>query len=100
MRNRSPMRVGMYTSVEERCGIATYSRGLIGALEGEAAVRVVAASFEPPGVGALGAAAGALNEMDVAHVQHSYAFFGGMGPGRMGARTLLTAIRRPLVVTV
>src|SRR2546430_51066 len=90
----------MFTSVEERCGIATYSRGLIAALEARAVVRLSAASFQRQSPAAYRAAAEVLNAADVAHVQHSYAFFGGMGPRQMGSRSLLCAIRRPLVVTV
>src|SRR5260221_491006 len=40
------MTIGMFTSVEERCGIAAYSRGLVEALRWNACVRVSAASFE------------------------------------------------------
>jgi glycosyltransferase involved in cell wall biosynthesis len=90
----------MFTSVEERCGIAAYARGLITALRPHAEVRVSPASFAPRPAAAYADDAGILNAADVAHVQHSYAFFGGMGPRQMGARVLLAAIRRPLAVTV
>jgi glycosyltransferase involved in cell wall biosynthesis len=36
----------------------------------------------------------------VAHVQHSYAFFGGMHPLRSGWGAVAGAVRRPLLVTV
>jgi len=42
----------------------------------------------------------ALNAGEVIHVQHSYAFFGGMKPWRRGWQALLAAVRRPLVVTI
>jgi glycosyltransferase involved in cell wall biosynthesis len=92
--------IGMFTSTEERCGIAAYSRGLIAALEQSATVCVSAAGFARQSPAAYRASAGVLNSADVAHVQHSYTFFGGMGPRQMGSRALLTAIRRPLAVTV
>jgi glycosyltransferase involved in cell wall biosynthesis len=94
------MTVGMFTSTEERCGIAAYSRDLIGALAREVDVQTSAASFEPVPPSAYRAVAERLNEADLVHVQHSYAFFGGMGPRRTGSRVLLGAIRRPLAVTV
>src|SRR5947207_912813 len=90
----------MFTSTEERCGIAAYARGLIAALEPHAEVRVSAAAFKAQPLAAYRAHAGVLNAADVAHVQHSYAFFGGMGPRQWGCRALLAAVRRPLAVTV
>lgn len=93
------MRVSLLTSWDERCGIAEYSRHLVAALRRSAAVEVVPATFrESPG--AVYAAMGkALNLGDVAHVQHSYAFFGGMHPVRSGWRHLAGAVRRPMLVT-
>lgn len=90
----------MFTSTEERCGIAAYSRGLIAALEPHATVCVSAVSFKSQPSAAYRGYAGVLNAADVAHIQHSYAFFGGMGPRQMGSRALLAAVRRPLAVTV
>src|SRR5207247_2131585 len=42
----------------------------------------------------------AMNAGDLAHVQHAYAFWGGMALHRSGFPAFLRAIRRPVVMTV
>ena len=94
------MQVSLLSSWQERCGIAEYSRLLVEELRRRAEVEIVPASFRrgPPATyRALGTA---LNAGEVAHVQHSYAFFGGMHPLRAGWATVAGAVRRPLMVTV
>jgi glycosyltransferase involved in cell wall biosynthesis len=90
----------MLTSWDERCGIAEYSKGLVEALLASVAVEVVPASFKPAPRAVYAKMGQALNGSEVAHVQHSYAFFGGMRPRLAGFPDLLAAIRVPLVVTV
>ncbi|MBI3910111.1 MAG: glycosyltransferase [Armatimonadetes bacterium] len=98
--NPNIVRIALLTSWNERCGIAAYSRGLVEALQPRVEVRVVPASFRrgPPALYETMAAA--LNEGDVAHVQHSYAFFGGMHPLRTRYPSFIRGVRRPLVLTV
>lgn len=94
------MRVSMLTSWEERCGIADYTRHLVDCLREQVQVDVVPASFQPAPRAVYRAMGVALNAGDVAHVQHSYAFFGGMHPLRSGWGALASAVHRPLLVTV
>ncbi len=97
------MRVRMLTSWEERCGIATYSSDLVSALrqtDGVDEVEVVPSSFKLPPRTTYAAMGAALSAGDVAHVQHSYAFFGGMHPLRNAWPILAGAVRRPTLVTV
>ena len=97
------MRVGFLTSWGERCGIAEYSRLLLHALAerpDHPEVEVVPATFRHSPKPVYGAMGQALNGGDVTHVQHSYAFFGGMHPLRSGWGALLHEIRRPLLLTV
>lgn len=94
------MRVSFLTSWDERCGIAEYSRLLVEALRPQVEVDVVPASFRPSPKPVYRAMGTALNGGEVAHVQHSYAFFGGMHPLRSGWGALAGAVRRPLLVTV
>ena len=97
---RNDVRVGFLTSWEERCGIAGYSRLLVEALRPLVEVDVVPASFRRSPRAVYQAMGAALNTGAVAHVQHSYAFFGGMHPVRSGWSALAGAVRRPLLVTV
>src|ERR1043165_9546135 len=78
------MRVGLLTSWNERCGIAEYSRRLCAALRQRVELEVVPATFRASPKAAYAAMGQALNAGDVAHVQHSYAFFGGMHPLKCG----------------
>src|SRR5436309_2703203 len=93
-------RISMLTSWEERCGIAEYSKGLVEALRASVEVDVVPTSFRPTSRAVSAKMGQALNGAQVAHVQHSYAFFGGMRPRLAGFPDLLAAVRVPLVVTV
>jgi len=94
------MRVNFLTSWNERCGISEYSRLLVDALRQRAEVEIVPATFRAAPKPVYRAMGTALNGGDVAHVQHSYAFFGGMHPWRSGWFALAGAVRRPLLVTV
>ncbi len=94
------MRVALLTSWNERCGIADYSHRLIEELCRHVEVEVVPATFLSSPAAVYRAMARALELGDVAHVQHSYAFFGGMHPLRSGWRAFARTMRRPLVLTV
>ncbi len=91
----------MLTSWEEQCGIADYSRALVAALRmEEVRVDVVQASFDKQDKTHYASMGRALNVGDVAHIQHSYAFFGGMHPLKCGWGALAGQVEKPLVVTV
>lgn len=94
------MRVGLLTSWDERCGIAEYSRLLVAELRRRVDVEVTPATFlsSPPAVYA--AMARELNAAEVIHIQHSYAFFGGMHPRRSGWFPFAGALKRPVLMTI
>lgn len=97
------MKVAMLGSWDERCGIADYMRRLVEALRAQPTiegVEVVPASFGAAPRPVYRAMGTAVNVGDVAHVQHSYAIFGGMHPLRSGWAAMAGQVRRPLVVTL
>lgn len=90
----------MFTSWDERCGIAEYSRHLVDALRSRVEVEVTPAAFARSPRHVYAAMGRALSGSDVVHVQHSYAFFGGMHPLRSGWKAFAEALTRPAVITV
>ena len=94
------MRVALLTSWNDRCGIAEYSRQLVAALRKRAEVELVPATFLPSSRAVYRVMGKALSAGEVGHVQHSYAFFGGMHPLRSGWKALADTVTRPLMVTV
>src|SRR5687767_450325 len=94
------MEVRVLTSWNERCGIADYSAHLLDALRLYVQAEVVPATFQRSSNVVYRAMGTALNGGDVAHVQHSYAFFGGMHPLYSGWSALAAAVRRPLLLTI
>jgi glycosyltransferase involved in cell wall biosynthesis len=83
----------------ERCGIAHYTEALVRAMPTEARVTVHRASFDRLSAQEYAAQGERLNEADLIHLQHEYAYWGGMGPGT-GYFAFMAAIRRPVVMTV
>ena len=98
--SRERLRVAMYTTVRERCGIADYSAALLPALGEHARVQTIA--LEPNRVSpwALARDGWRLGAADVAHVQHTYSFFGvDQLTYTLAWRLLRASIRAPLVLT-
>jgi glycosyltransferase involved in cell wall biosynthesis len=93
-------RIGFLTTWDERCGVADYSRRLVAELERHVEVRVVPAHFGPRPAREYAEQARALAECDLAHVQHTYAFFGGLHPARTGWFAFSRGLRPPAVITV
>lgn len=110
------MRVAMFAPQREKCGIRDYTDCLLAALRAQPEIedirviptpsesqkRSVAAALrgypaEEKRYRSLGAG---MNAADVAHVQHQYFFFGGVGPHKNHARAFYAAVRVPLVLTV
>ncbi len=91
--------VAMVTTWEDPCGIADYAHALVPALENEIRVEVVNLKKNGGDRRFYRAVATAANSADLVHVQHEYAFFGGLGPGRNKWRALSSALRKPLVMT-
>jgi glycosyltransferase involved in cell wall biosynthesis len=90
----------MYTTVRERCGIADYSAALIPALAPHADVATVVLRPNRLNPLALAADGRRLGRADVAHVQHTYSFFGvDQLTYTLAWRLLRGTIRVPLVVT-
>jgi len=90
----------MYTTVRERCGIADYSAVLMPALRDHVDLETVVLRPNRLNPLALAADAHRLNAADVAHVQHTYSFFGvDQLTYTLAWRLLRAAIRVPLVVT-
>lgn len=98
MKRNTSLRVAMFTG-PARCGIAHYTAGLVRAMPPGIAVEVFAGSFDPQTHAQHAALAARLNAADVIHVQHEYAYWGGMGPDT-GYFAFMAAIRRPVVMTV
>jgi glycosyltransferase involved in cell wall biosynthesis len=90
----------MLTTVGPRCGIADYTRHLVAALAREADVATV--PVHPGRLNPLWplAAGARLSRRDVAHVQHTYGFF-GVDPltYTLLVRLLFATIRAPRVLT-
>ncbi len=93
-------RVAMYTTAPERCGIGDYSAVLLRALRAHVAVERVRLSPNQLNPLAVAADARRLSRADVAHVQHTYSFF-GVDPltYTLVWRLLRRLIRVPLVLT-
>jgi glycosyltransferase involved in cell wall biosynthesis len=92
--------VTMFTGTAARCGIGEYARQLVAALVPLAQVRTVEGRFGGCPRREYRRLGEAMNDGDLAHVQHAYAFWGGMAPHRAGFGAFLGAIRRPVVITV
>lgn len=94
------MKVGMWTSIGDRCGIATYTRALVAGLQERGAeVTLVPVPYEERGPELIARTAAALSAVDVVHLQHEYSFFGGIAPRASSLPLFYRALRRPLVVT-
>ena len=94
------LRVAMYTTTGPRCGIADYSAALIPALRHHVALDTVVLRPNRLNPLVLAADARRLSAADVAHVQHTYSFFGvDQLTYTLAWRLLRAAIRAPLVVT-
>jgi glycosyltransferase involved in cell wall biosynthesis len=93
--------VRMFTSWQVRCGIASYTADLVHALRRlpETQVAVVAYDRQRHPRRDYIAWGEAMNDGDVAHVQHEYSFFGYLLPWQNQYNAFVTRIRRPLVIT-
>jgi glycosyltransferase involved in cell wall biosynthesis len=99
-RDGTKLRVGMYTTVGERCGIAAYARALTAALAPHAEVTTVPLKPGALNPAAIVRAGVRLSRADVAHVQHTYSFFGvDQLTYTLLVRLLRASVRAPLVLT-
>lgn len=97
------MKVGMYTTVGERCGIAAYTNSLINALRSlpDTEVEVVPIEEGRQPKEHYVAVAERLNagDIDVVHVQHEHSFWGGILPGHSAYWEFRYLIKKPIVLT-
>jgi glycosyltransferase involved in cell wall biosynthesis len=94
------MRVAMWSSTGERCGIAAYTASLSAELAALGLqVDPVAVPYEDRDPGRRSAALARLNAADVIHLQHEYSFFGGVAPGASSLAAWYRELRRPRIVT-
>ncbi len=94
------LRIGMYTTVGPRCGIASYTKALTEGLMARADVTTV--PLKPGSINPWRqvAAARRLAGQDIAHLQHTYSFFGiDQLSYTIMLRTLIAGIQNPLVLT-
>ena len=96
-----PLAVRMFSSWQVRCGIASYTADLVGALRALPATQVDVVAYDRQRHPRRDYVAWgeAMNAGDVAHVQHEYSFFGYLVPWQNQYEAFITRIRRPLVIT-
>jgi glycosyltransferase involved in cell wall biosynthesis len=90
----------MFVGARERCGVREYAQTILEAMQPLAEVVPVTGSFRRQTWREYRQQGEALNAGEIAHVQHAYAFWGGMAPHRTGFIPFARAIRVPLVLTV
>jgi glycosyltransferase involved in cell wall biosynthesis len=90
----------MFLGARERCGVREYAQTLVSAMAPLADVIPVTGTFARLGWREYRKQGAALNAGEIAHVQHAYAFWGGLAPHRAGFLPFVRAIRVPLVLTV
>ncbi len=93
------MKIAMYTSVGNLCGIAQYTRELVGALGefGEVTVEPIEPGKQSDEF--YRAQAERLDQADVVHIQHEHSFWGGILPGHSAFWTIRYLIQKPVVIT-
>jgi len=93
------MRVALLTTLGEHCGIAAYSRELGKALGCLADVTVTEIEPGEHPADYYRAQAECLNQADIVHIQHEYAFWGGIYSRGHDFQNLVKAIHKPLIIT-
>ena len=91
----------MFSSWQVRCGIADYTSNLVEALQTLGNTKVTIIPFDRQTHPALDYArwGQAMNEGDVAHLQHEYTFFGYLLPWRNHFNIFASQIRHPFIIT-
>lgn len=97
------MKIAMLTTTGDRCGIAAYTRALVGGLrtlEGVEVEVVPITEGKQPTEHYI-AQAERLNapDVDVVHIQHEYSFWGSVLPRRWGYWELRYLLKKPVVLT-
>lgn len=94
------MKIGMLTSVSEKCGIAQYSRELCKGFGQSAEIEVVPVrAADVSWKHYINESSRLLNMRDVLHIQHEYSFWGSILPGKNMYFRHLKQIKPPKVIT-
>ena len=94
------MKIAMWTSWGERCGIASYTGSLVVALqELGVEVDVVPMPYTDRDPTRFSETVRRLNAADLVHVQHEYTFFGGVAPRSSSLPDYYARLDVPRVVT-
>lgn len=97
------MKVAMLATTGDRCGIAAYSRALVGALRDlpDVDIEVIPISEGKQPREHYVAQAERFNsaEVDVVHIQHEHSFWGSIMPGGSAYWDLRYLIQKPVVLT-
>ncbi|MHB1456708.1 MAG: glycosyltransferase [Armatimonadota bacterium] len=94
------MKIGMLTSVDERCGIAHYSNDLCAGFGPEVQVDTVSVySIRDPWPHYIAQSSERLNKCDVVHIQHDYAFWGSILPRKSKYFAHMKSIKCPKIIT-
>ncbi len=97
------MKIAMYTTTGERCGIASYTRDLVSALRAlpQTEVEVVPIIEGKQTLEHYTEIAKKLNasDIDVIHIQHEHSFWGGILPKASAFWQMRYLLKKPLVLT-
>ena len=95
------MKLTMWTSTGDHCGIASYTARLMDAMRalGEVEIDVVDVPYADRTPETRARLLAQLNAADVVHLQHEYGFFGGILPGHSTLPAYLDGLRPPHVMT-
>lgn len=94
------MKIGMLTSINERCGIARYSKDLCDGFDSDTEVEIVPVhSFRDNWPQYITQTSEKLNKCSVVHIQHDYAFWDSIIPGKNKYFKHMKSIKRPKIVT-
>lgn len=99
MTKSKPFTISMITTWHDQCGIADYARALVGQLQNHAEIRVIELKKAGNTKASLNQIGLEANQSDIVHIQHEYAFFGGLMPWQNNAHHLLRVIKRPIMMT-
>lgn len=93
------MKVGMLTTVGDRCGIAAYSRDLAASLHKLVDLTIVPINPGKQSLEHYQEQAKRLNAADVVHIQHEHSFWGGILPNQSAFWNMRYLIQKPVVIT-
>jgi len=99
MANDKRLALTMVTTWNDPCGIADYSKALVRELGKDIDVNIVELKKHQHGKSYFDEVGKRANQGDLVHIQHEYAFFGGLDPWQAGFKTMVNHIDKPIVMT-